>query len=103
MAGGSPQSNTQRPLAVFASPGRYVQGPGATHDLGSELERLGLQGPILFVAGSHAAEQLAPIWNETLPACGLQPIVERFGGQCTLAEIARLTEVGRANEVVAVV
>ena len=103
MAGGSPQTNTQRPLAVFASPGRYVQGPGATHDLAAELERLGLQGPILFVAGSHAVAQLAPIWNETLPAHGLQPIVEQFAGQCTLAEIARLTEVGRANEVVAVV
>ncbi len=103
MAGGSPQTNTERPLTVFASPGRYVQGPGATHDLAAELERLGLQGPVLFVAGSHAVQQLAPIWNETLPARGLQPIVEQFGGQCTVAEITRLSEVGRANDVVAVV
>ncbi len=103
MAGDSPQANAQRPLTVFASPGRYVQGPGATHDLAQELERLGLQGPILFVAGGHAIEQLAGIWNETLPARGLQPIIERFGGQCTIAEIDRLTGLGRANEVVAVV
>ncbi len=103
MAGGSPETNKQRPLTVFAAPGRYVQGPGATHDLAAELERLGFRGPILFVAGSHAIEQLSPIWNETLPARDLQPIIERFAGQCTNAEIDRLTEVGRANEVVAVV
>ena len=42
----------QRPLTVFASPGRYVQGPGATHELGRELQRLGLSGRVLFVAGS---------------------------------------------------
>ena len=103
MAGGSPETNKQRPLTVFAAPGRYVQGPGATHDLAAELERLGLRGPILFVAGGHAIEQLSPIWNETLPARDLQPIIERFAGKCTNAEIDRLTEIGRANEVVAVV
>jgi glycerol dehydrogenase len=58
----------QRPLSVFASPGRYVQGPGATYELGRELQRLGLAGSVLFVAGRTALRDLAPIWQSTLPA-----------------------------------
>ena len=30
-----------RPLGVFGAPARYVQGPGATWELGRELQRLG--------------------------------------------------------------
>ena len=36
----------QRPLGVFGAPARYVQGPGATWELGRELQRLGFQGPV---------------------------------------------------------
>ena len=69
----------QRPLAVFASPGRYVQGPGATWELGAELKRLGLSGPVLFIAGGTARRTLASIWKETLPPVGVTPVVEAFG------------------------
>ncbi len=44
----------QRPLGVFGAPARYVQGPGATWELGRELQRLGFQGPVLFIAGGTA-------------------------------------------------
>ena len=72
-----------RPLAVFASPGRYVQGPGATWELGRELQRLGFQGPVLFIAGGTAQRILAPIWQEQLPPVGLRPVVEAFKGECS--------------------
>lgn len=93
----------QRPLTVFASPGRYVQGPGATHELGRELQRLGLQGRILFVAGNTARRELAPIWQETLPPLGLKPVVMAFGGECSVPEINRLVAEARDSSVVAVV
>ena len=64
----------QRPLTVFASPGRYVQGPGATHELGRELQRLGLSGRVLFVAGRTARRDLQPIWQQVLPEVGLEPV-----------------------------
>jgi glycerol dehydrogenase len=51
----------QRPLTVFASPGRYVQGPGATHELGRELKRLGFSGRVILIAGSTAQKLLQPI------------------------------------------
>ena len=72
----------QRPLTVFASPGRYVQGPGATHELGRELQRLGLSGRVLFVAGRTAQRDLQPIWQQVLPEVGLEPVVIAFGGDC---------------------
>ena len=37
---------------VFCSPLRYVQGPGAMTRLATEMEAVGLAGPVLVVAGS---------------------------------------------------
>jgi len=93
----------QRPLAVFASPGRYVQGPGATHELGNELRRLGLSGRVLFIAGGTAQRQLEPIWQRELPPLGLEPLVLPFGGECSEAEIQRLVAQGQSCAAVAVV
>lgn len=93
----------QRPLTVFAAPGRYVQGPGATHELGRELRRLGLGGPVLFVASGTARRELEPIWRTGLPPEGLEPVVVPFGGECSVAEIERLVAEGRRNAAVAVV
>ncbi len=92
-----------RPLTVFGAPGRYVQGPGATHELGRELKRLGLSGPVLFVAGGTAQRDLQPIWRTVLPAEGLEPLVEPFGGECSDAEINRLIQRGQGQRAVAVV
>ena len=93
----------QRPLSVFASPGRYVQGAGATHELGRELQRLGLVGRVLFVAGRTALRDLAPIWQSTLPAVGIEAVIEAFGGECSTAEIDRLVALGQGRGISAVV
>jgi glycerol dehydrogenase len=82
----------QRPLIVFASPGRYVQGPGATQELGREMQRLGLQGRVLFIAAGTAKRELASIWQAVLPPVGIEPIVEAFAGECSNAEIERLVQ-----------
>lgn len=82
----------QRPLIVFASPGRYVQGPGATQELGREMQRLGLQGRVLFIAAGTARRELASIWQAVLPPVGIEPIVEAFAGECSNAEIERLVQ-----------
>lgn len=79
-----------RPLSVFASPGRYVQGPGASQELGRELKRLGLSGPVLIVASPTARRLLETLWWEVLPPEGLEPVVASFGGECSEEEIDRL-------------
>ena len=93
----------QRPLTVFVSPRRYVQGPGATHELGRELQRLGLSGRVLFVAGRTAQRDLQPIWQQVLPEVGLEPVVIAFGGECSKAEINRLVQEARSSQAVALV
>ena len=77
----------QRPLGVFGAPARYVQGPGATWELGRELQRLGFEGPVLFIAGGTAQRTLTPIWQKQLPPLGLQPVIDAFGGECSESEI----------------
>jgi glycerol dehydrogenase len=93
----------QRPLTVFASPGRYVQGPGATHELGRELKRLGFSGPVILIAGSTAQKLLQPIWNSVLPAAGIEPLVFPFAGECSREEVTRLVTLAEGSQAVAVV
>ena len=93
----------QRPLTVFASPGRYVQGPGATYELGRELKRLGLSGRVILIAGGTALRMLQPIWNSVLPAEGIEPLVFPFGGECSCEEVTRLVTLAQGGGAVAVV
>ena len=59
----------------MAPPGRNVQGPGASHELGRELRRLELTD-----SGGTAHSCLALIWQAELPPLGLTPVIEAFGG-----------------------
>ena len=77
-------------LSVFSSPARYTQGRNATAALGAEMTGLGLEGPVLVVAGKSAAARLAATWKESLGAAGFAHVVHPFGGECSRAEIARV-------------
>lgn len=73
---------------VFASPLRYTQGPGATRDLGNEMNGLGLHGPVCIIAGRSARDLLVPIWESMFAAEGRLFHVYPFGGECSRSEIA---------------
>lgn len=83
-------------LKVFSSPARYTQGPNATQDLCREMARLGIGGPALIVAGNSARALLQDTWKKTFAerSCGLD--IHRFGGECSLAEIARIRQAAEA-------
>lgn len=65
------------PLAVFSSPGRYVQGRDATAELGTQLQAAGLQGPVIILAD--------PVRRRVARAgLGLHPTASPWAQQCQL-------------------
>ena len=82
-------------LTVFTSPSRYTQGKGATAALGHEMTTLGLEGPVLIIAGKTVIGLLAQTWQRSLEEAGLKHAVHRFGGECSLAEIERVKAAAR--------
>jgi glycerol dehydrogenase len=76
-------------LSVFTSPSRYTQGRGATAALGQEMKALGLEGPVLIIAGKTVISLLSETWQRSLEEAGLKHAVQRFGGECSLEEIER--------------
>jgi glycerol dehydrogenase len=85
-------------LSVFCSPGRYTQGKDATEALGSEMKKLGLDGPALIVAGKSAERMLAETWSRSLGGKRIPFEVHRFGGECSTLEIERVMAAARLNE-----
>lgn len=79
-------------LSVFCSPSRYTQGRGATAQLGAEMKSLGLEGPVLLVAGRAARSLLAGIWRDSLSDAGYSFAIHDFGGECSHAEIGRILD-----------
>ncbi len=82
-------------LSVFCSPSRYTQGKGATAALGREITGLGLEGPVLLIAGKTAIGRLAGTWESSLGDAGIRHALHRFSGECSLAEIERVKESAR--------
>lgn len=80
-----PESTTRPTSAVFAAPGRYIQGVGAIDDLPSWLERLDLKRPLLLVdpvAAEILGERITGIEGA---------VTEPFGGETSPGEIDRIT------------
>jgi glycerol dehydrogenase len=75
-------------------PGKYIQGPGALVELPAVMDALGGQGLILASPTSR---------TKILPAIGLDGsssfIIETFGGECSEAELARVSEIIKQERV----
>lgn len=85
-------------LAVFSAPSHYVQGKNATAQLGTEMKRLGLEGPALIVAGGSAARLLGEVWQKYLGADGISHAVYNFGRECSYPEIERIKDAAKKNK-----
>ena len=53
------------------------------------MSTLGLQGPVLIMAGRSARRLLQETWRKSLGDSGFEYSIFDFGGECTLAEIER--------------
>ena len=85
-------------LSVFSAPSHYVQGKNATAALGTEMHRIGLQGPALIVAGKSAIRLLSEVWQKHLRDAGISHAVHQFGGECSYPEIERIKETAREHK-----
>jgi glycerol dehydrogenase len=56
---------------------------------------LGLQGPVLILAGRSAIRLLSETWNRTFSEAGMGHEVYAFGGECSLAEIERVKKAAK--------
>lgn len=90
-------------LAVFSAPGRYVQGPGATEALGTELKTLCFNGPVVIVASSRAEKNLGALWKKSLGQHGINFVVHSFAGECTADEIEKIQDLARASTCCAII
>lgn len=74
-------------LAVFAAPGRYVQGRGAVATLGSELDRLKLKKPLILLDPG-----VRDVLGDAFAKLEDAEVVD-FGGECSPGEIDRVAQV----------
>ena len=85
-------------LSVFSAPSHYVQGKNATAALGTEMQRIGLQGPALIVAGKSAIRLLSEVWQKHLQDAGISHAVHQFGGECSYPEIERIKKTAHEHK-----
>ena len=76
-------------LRAFGSPGRYVQGAGALAQLGALAGEHGRRP--FVVADDVVLGLLRPGIEASLGTLATDARFARFGGECTAAEIARLS------------
>ena len=84
-------------LAVFAAPGRYIQGRNALSSLGAELERLGRLQPLVLLDPA-VREVVGP----AVESVGGAHVVE-FRGECSPGEIDRVAAEASENGADAIV
>src|ERR671916_764374 len=90
--------NGGRPLAaVFASPGKYIQGAGAAGRIGPVLEQIGSSRPLIL--GDPIVDE---IMGGTLDGIPGATRVE-FGGECSPEEIDRVAQAASEGDADAVV
>jgi glycerol dehydrogenase len=83
-------------LMVFASPERYVQGRNATSQLGEEMRKLGMEGPIVILTSGSPRRLLEDTWARVLPVAGFQQYqIIDFGGICTDDEVQRVAKAAK--------
>lgn len=79
-------------LKVFGSPERYVQGRNAIAHIGTEMSKLGMKGPVVIVSSDTPRRLLGSTWAKAMSDSEYSFVDYEFGGVCTAAEAARISE-----------
>ena len=76
-------------LKIMVAPVRYVQGPDAVAELGTQLAHFGIRKPLVLMSPSARKAAGATI-EETLTEAGSEYVLADFAGESTRAEIERV-------------
>lgn len=87
-------------LRIFGSPRRYLQGPGALAELANLIPAT---GRIVVVADDQVQALLGEALNTALGVAAGRTVFARFGGECTAAEIGRLTALAGKADAAAII
>lgn len=88
---------------TMKAPGRYIQGPGELTRIGKHVKGLGSRFLVILSPGS--ARRFKNEIQKSLEESSYSCYFELFNGECTLAEIQRLSELGtgcQADGIIAV-
>jgi glycerol dehydrogenase len=88
------------PAQAIIGPRRYVQGRGMLRRIGDYLSPFGNQ--VMVLADATVWDLLGDTVQHSLSGAGIGLVYERFGGECSAAEIDRVAEAIRAAGVAAV-
>lgn len=83
-------------VKVMVAPGRYVQGQGAIWEIGRHIKKLGKKA--LVIGGKTGLAVTRPGREKSFEENGISQVEELFGGECSYAEIERLTKLAREKE-----
>lgn len=86
---------------AFISPSKYIQGEGELKNLGYFVKNSG--GRALLIASESAHGRVQKEIEETAEKFHITFIPVVFGGECTKAEIKRLSEIAESNNCVCIV
>lgn len=74
----------------FGGPGKYVQRAGEMARLGEHVASLG--GKAFLLADPFVLDRYGALLKESMEKAGLDYQIERFNGECSSGEIARVTD-----------
>jgi glycerol dehydrogenase len=77
------------PLKIMTAPLRYVQGPDALDQMGSQLERLGIRYPMVLI-DRNARADVEKSLLDSLTAKNIGCLFVDFSGECAWPEIERV-------------
>lgn len=80
---------------MLLAPGRYIQGAGAIKEIGSHAARLGSSA--LLTGGKRALSVCGEAIQKSLKESNLACYQEQFRGECSSAEISRLSGIASAK------
>jgi glycerol dehydrogenase len=80
---------------MLLAPGRYIQGAGAVHEIGTHVARLGSKA--LLSGGKTALSVAGEAIKASLKTQNVGCIQENFMGECSDKEIQRLMGVAKSN------